>query len=212
MKKSPLMVDQPAFYPMIFSTEMVRALLDGRKTQTRRIVKDTLLQRYKDDDDVKSDFLKVTILDSAKLKIGAIIWVKETFSQKDGTIVYRSQVCSKLDLPDGCVWTPSLFMPKLFCRLFLKITDIRLERLKDISESDAIAEGIRMTVTTVKPYDTIYLRPDCPNFYCNAKQAFEGLWKSINDQESWDENPFVWVYDFKVVERPAEFLLGYELI
>jgi hypothetical protein len=196
------MLSDAVFRPMLFSTPMVRALLDGRKTQTRRIVKDVLLQKYKDTDD--DDFLKVSMLDSQKPKIGEIIWVRETFSQKEDRLIYRSQVCSKYDLPDGFKWKPSLFMPKSICRLFLEITNIRLERLYDISETDAIAEGImpEMSDFTFQMYEN-YNKEGYR--YVNAKDSYKSLWILINGQKSWDENPYVWVYDFKLVERPHGF-------
>jgi hypothetical protein len=198
------MLSEAVFRPMLFSTPMVRALLDGRKTQTRRIVKDVLLQKYKDTD--YDDFLKVSMLDSKKPKIGEIIWVRETFSQKDDRLIYRSQVCSKYDLPDGFKWKPSLFMPKSVCRLFLEIINVRLERLNDISEFDSISEGIEIierpkSTPMFKDYNLkgTMLGKNCP------VESYQSLWSSINGQNSWNENPYVWVYDFKLVERPHGF-------
>ena len=102
-------------------------------------------------------------------------------------------------------------MPKKACRLFLEITDIRIEMLNEISESDAVAEGI---------LDMFYGKDIAGNAYFNymdkkggwdsvaedAIHSYQTLWQKINGINSWSKNPFVWVYDFKVVECPEGFL------
>ena len=186
------------FRPILFNSLMVHALLDGRKTQTRRIVKDELLQKYKDRESEIVDFMKVTMVDSKKPKIGEILWVRESFIQKDNRIIYRSPVWSKNDLPDGYKWKPSFFMPKSACRLFLKIMNIRLERLYDISEQDAINEGI---LSGASPYTYQKYRNYMQyggHTELTAKDSYKSLWINFNGQESWDDNPFIWVYDFEV--------------
>ena len=190
------MLSNVVFRPILFNSLMVHALLDGRKTQTRRIVKDVLLQKYKDTDDC--ELMKITMDDSKKPRIGEIIWVRESFSQKDDRIIYRSQVGSNYDLPDGCKWKPSFLMPKSACRLFLKITNIRLERLYDISEQDAINEGI---LPGTSPYTYQKYRNYMQyggHTELTAKDSYKSLWINFNGQESWDDNPFIWVYDFEV--------------
>ena len=208
------MLSDAVFRPMLFSTVMVRALLNGRKTQTRRIVKDVLLQIYKDTDDV--DFLKVSMLDSQKPKIGEIIWVRETLTSDGFQWNYKSDDsvvnCNYWGIftnPKNTI--PSLFMPKSVCRLFLKITNIRLERLQDITEQDAINEGIDTNFEKGCEY---YKEGDYKNYTWhgeggndsfsgfsnvkNAKESFQSLWYKIKGKKSWNDNPFVWVYDFEV--------------
>jgi hypothetical protein len=103
-------------------------------------------------------------------------------------------------------WKPSIFMPKKKCRIFLEITDVRVERLQDISEEDAIAEGIKKT----------WINDDIKqcrfkNYINDGKgskspiDSFNSLWVSINGKDSWKANPWVWVYEFKVVEKPKDF-------
>ena len=155
------------FRPMIFSTPMVQAILEGRKTQTRRIMKhQPPLGNYKFGINVtgtrcKENGLfhwigideemeyKVTDSDQPYFKcqvnIGDIIWVRETFST--GNIENGKHTGFRYKADDesfNVKWKPSLFMPKKACRLFLEITDIRIERLNDISESDAEKEGINL--------------------------------------------------------------------
>jgi hypothetical protein len=100
-------------------------------------------------------------------------------------------------------WKPSIHMPKAAARIFLRITDIRVERLQDISEEDAIAEGIGNAENGRMGYKD-YLDSDSATFH--AKQSFESLWQSINGAESWDENPWVWVITFESIEKPENFI------
>lgn len=182
---------------MLFSTGMVKAILRGNKTKTRRIVKaeipTTVTKIIRSD--IDNDFYELweggscTYMVRCSFNVGDTIWVRETFAEKDNRVIYRADVCSKWDLPDGFKWKPSLFMPKKHCRLFLEVTGVRIERLQDISEEEAKAEGV------------------CSDDTKTAVECFQTLWASINGQASWDENPYVFVYDFKVVEAPISFLV-----
>jgi len=97
-------------------------------------------------------------------------------------------------------WKPSIFMPKAACRIFLEVTNVRIERLQDISENDAINEGILKDGKGWKCYTL-------SNFLAETgKDSFETLWISINNYKSWELNPWVWVYDFKRVVKPKNFL------
>lgn len=105
-------------------------------------------------------------------------------------------------------WKPSLFMPKEAARIFLKVTNVRCERLQDISEEDAIAEGISFQF-----YDTDF-KEEMPRYknYLNKLfqtsspiYSFASLWRKINGKDSWKKNPWVWVYDFERIEKPENF-------
>lgn len=164
------------FRPILFSTPMVQAILDGRKTQTRRKVK-YLFQGWMETATNKEWWESVSNL--SKIQIGDIIWVRETWQFVDFAGVDNGYVYKATDpdwqTMDEWKWNPPLFMPKEACRLFLEITDVRIERLQSISQEDAVYEGV------------------------------ESLWSKINGYESWNKNPFVWVYSFKVVECPDGF-------
>ena len=96
-------------------------------------------------------------------------------------------------------WKPSIFMPKEACRLFLEVTDIRVERLQDISEEDAISEGIeRLKPDGDLSYKSYAVDYDACVF---PIVSYQTLWQKINGKESWDENPFVWVIEFKKLEN-----------
>jgi hypothetical protein len=108
-------------------------------------------------------------------------------------------------------WKPSLFMPKAACRLWLKVTNVRVERLKDISEEDAIAEGVfdafrgeDIAGNAYKNY--LDKKGGWDSVADNAIHSYMTLWEKLNGLDSWDLNPFVWVYDFEVIrERPFKF-------
>jgi hypothetical protein len=129
-------------------------------------------------------------------EVGDIIWVRETFApiintEGQETFVYKADDDFYKDtIEDWKGWKPSLFMPKDACRLFLKITNIRVERLQDISEADAEYEG-------AKKMPLEHLGGAFPNH----KSGFESLWQSINGKESWDSNPYVWVIEFEKIKN-----------
>lgn len=202
--------------PILLSTPMVQAILDGRKKQTRRNV------------GIKtSHFASIELRDGKfipfvrgggaqlwpqpeikpKYQVGYIMWVRETWipSSGYGTInrfIYKADD----DIPHGARWKPSIHMPKEAARIFLEVTDVRVERLQDISEEDAIAEGVEQHSDYGTTGYRHYGRPNEALTDIDAKWSFETLWESINGKESWNENPFVWVYDFKKVKKPKDFL------
>lgn len=198
--------------PILFKTPMVQAILDGRKTQTRRIVKP---QPKKDLEvkpklshqwDGKQDYpLTLTFIDEntckpniqcesslPKCEIGDILWVRETFGRLviDDSFVYKADCCSPEDKP-FFGWKPSIHMPKEAARIFLKVTDVRVERLQDLNRGDAMEEGC--------PFQNMADGR-------NPMDWFAELWQSINGKDSWNENPFVWVYEFEIVDKPENFI------
>ena len=206
------------FRPMLFSTLMVQALLRGTKTQTRRVVKagfdlekTSLAGLTNDQAYFVEDNNKMWLGTKIPNAIGDIIWVRETYF--DTSIVPKAELFKgvgkyvyKADNAFiGCNnWRPSLFMPKEACRLWLKVTDVRVERLTDISEADAEKEGVlcegeggfaRYLNYEAGQYEMLY-----------PSGGFRTLWQSINGDGSWFDNPFVWVYEFEVLrDAPEEF-------
>lgn len=212
------------YKPILFSTEMVQAILEGRKKLTRRTQGLEIINKNPDDwflDGLKilGRFIfhnlksKEEIQIKPKFEIGDILWVRETWqttwneNKKSWDTIYKADGGYWID-DDGIMkWKPSIFMPKKKCRIFLEITDVRVERLQDISEEDAIAEGVESfnhgyggSPVGVWYKDYIYGKFNLkPNF------SFKSLWKKINGEDSWNTNPWVWVYEFKVVEKPKDF-------
>lgn len=216
------------FKPILFSTEMVNAILEGRKTQTRRtkgldkINENPNLFTYENFqlglDTHYFDYKKVQPKSIEIIKcdynIGDILWVRETFFDatnfKD-SILFKDK-CNIIYKADeifiGChKWKPSIFMPKAAARIFLKITNVRAERLHDISESDAIAEGVKCYgkndngTLLYKDYNKNYPTP-----FFNPIHSFASLWVSINGIDSAFSNPFVWVIEFEKIDKPENFL------
>lgn len=221
---------------MIFNGEMVRAILDGRKTQTRRIMKNQPehsglgLRRVIDSKNGSDDGKYFwSLSDACGLKIrsksftcpfgsvGDRIWVREAFRVHSratdvATLVYKASernswteqthrvpvsVCNKPATPEK--WKPSLHMPRWASRLLLEITDVRVERLREISQADAEAEGVgKLKKGFWKNY-----QPGWTEFQLTARGSFATLWKSIYGDESWYADPWVWVIEFKRVEGGA---------
>jgi hypothetical protein len=209
--------------PILFSAEMVRAILDGRKTQTRRVMKvqpwpDATIEvgpyhPHRIDRHGESQPGPVTfgaIWDHQDIvnggdaglpcpygKPGDYLWVRETWAPLADCVVlncayYRldheeaRSSGSRVDVK----WRPSIYMPRWASRITLRITDIRVERLQDISEEDAKAEG-------VKPLDYAAHHVAAG---CGARIAFEQIWTTINGPGAWEANPWVWVISFERVK------------
>jgi hypothetical protein len=205
--------------PILFSGPMVRAILDNHKWKTRRIVKPDLAsgfdvgRGYEDSkagypfvEDEYGDFYRATDF-CPYGKPSDLLWVRETFgpglgdnhTPALGYVAYRADGEYPARLKDTHVWRPSIFMPRWASRITLCITEVRVERLQDISEEDAIAEGI------TGPHDVGYpafrVPGDSKPRYSSAKSAFTDLWDSINADRGygWDVNPWVWAISFERV-------------
>jgi len=219
----------PKVTPMLFSGELIRALLAGNKAQTRRIMKPQ--PKLKDDGVTHwwpSNIMQTMLtiegrMDQSSTRdiypdfvagescpfggIGDLIYVRETFR-----LFNSADECGCADFPCPCpndntpiyranfndreaVWKPSIHMPRLASRLTLKITDVRVERIQDISEDDAWAEGVdRNCVLNIPVSDA-------------ASAEFSRLWESVYP-DSWDKNEWVWVMDFEVINKNIDLVLA----
>lgn len=229
-----IVLSEDNFRPMLFSTLMVQSLLNGTKTQTRRIIK----EQYKWDDfriltNSKGIFLRICEVehnshsnkymerDAKKLtiNIGDIIWVRETYFDtsnvpkaelfKDvGKYIYKADNA----YIGSQNWKPSLFMTKEACRLWLKVANVRVQRLQDITEDDAKKEGLLTEELMSEAFRNHfgysvgyknYLSKHTDFVRCPI-ESYKSLWEYINGKGSWDANPFVWVFDFEII-REAPF-------
>lgn len=159
--------------PILFKDEMVRAILAGGKTQTRRIHHPKMAD--------KPCPYGVT---------GDTLWVRETFCEVNGKLIYKASAPKDFIPPRG--WQPSIFMPRENSRLQLKILDTWVEPLNSISEEDARAEGIIQLENGRHFVDGINAT--------KASDAFKMLWERINGADSWERNPNVWVIEFEVIK------------
>lgn len=192
--------------PILFNTEMVQAILDNRKKQTRRLIKDPYVQERLESGDHDRTYIEKNV----PYKIGDILWVRETFWFDILAQEYEYKADEKPYMKLFTGWKPSIHMPKTAARIFLKVKNVRWERIQDISEADAIGEGLQVLPQTEwesRNFDETWYKDylDKKNFWRVAKMSFRSLWQKINSKDSWKQNPYVWVYDFEQVEKPADF-------
>lgn len=190
-------MSEPKERPILFSGEMVRAILEGRKTQTRRIVKDRKDWAIQNDNTFGKVWGNSVLMDSPFGKPGDRLWVRETFindtEADEQPCFYFKADCEN---PEIWRWSPSIHMPRSAARIFLEITNIRVERLNDISEEDAKAEGIVGGKICINGSAGWGSNEKMPDVY-KSKWSFAELWESINGKDSWKKNPWVWVIEFK---------------
>lgn len=214
--------------PILFSGPMVRAILEGRKTVTRRAVSIQPNSRA----DIGSYGVGQPFIrnpNSAKKNLecpygrpGDRLWVRETWQgplvsseemeaapswHKDlkryrdaAHCAYRASgdSCEYVDPDDNfhCRWRPSIHMPRWASRILLEVTDVRVERLQDISEEQAIAEGVRQMLDGSGTWVGREGPESMVTPWLTAKEAFADLWESINGPESWGANSWIWCVEF----------------
>jgi len=227
--------------PILFSAPMVRALLDGSKTQSRRIVKPQPFNG-RPDDEVRKQMIEngalgqdasLTDLINGAIDHGFIpeakcpyghtgdrLWVRETYfgnhfqhpnePEDERELHYRADGLPNFEGEESLIkWRPSIFMPRWASRITLEITGVRVERLNDISEEDAKAEGLKGITKDGKLVK--YGIPDADGYpgtddigwpwedwRISPVDAYRRLWESINGSGSWDANPWVWVVEFRM--------------
>ena len=211
MKESPIIMSQP----------MMKAYLDGRKTQTRRLKGLEMINKNPDDwtfvgfgtnPDKESDKRMYAYFKTGYDTwmyilcpygyIGDILWVRETFCPV--TIGYAYKADGVYIESPAWIWKPSIFMPKEACRIRLLITNVKVERLQEISKKDAIAEGIeKRNIYNINAF-RIYGSPKLDNgqelqsYDENPINSYWSLWDSINGKvNDWLSNPFIFVYEFE---------------
>lgn len=209
--------------PIIFSTPMVQAILDGRKTQTRRVIKinGCPITSPKESLELTKEgliyhsFCSMSGYYKLLCQPGDILWVRETWFENEECLLYKASKYENTKEYHGrngwvqIKWRPSIFMPREAARIFLRVTNVRVERLQDITEVEAIDEGA-LTVPNTKEYQKAFGEAvaigEKPPLGETPKQRFARLWDSINAKRgySWESNPWVWVIEFERVENPLE--------
>ncbi len=215
-----------AIKPILFNTEMVRAILDGRKSCTRRLVKffakkNPLWTGYIKDGLMLYNGRNEPCIRKAPYQPGDILYVRETWTEECGKYYYRADYdsdyldqcetlsggypasCRNHPGCDGCMatstrihWHPSIHMPKEAARIWLKVTNVRVERLQEISAESALAEGADKYIHTNGGLDENM-----------TITSFIGIWnstikKSDINRYGWDASPWVWVVEFERCEKP----------
>lgn len=187
-----------AIKPILFNTEMVRAILDGRKSCTRRLVKFFSGENPRWTGYIKDGLMLYNgknepCIRKAPYQPGDTLYVRETWKKAPNGYYYYED-WQKDDIADVTKWKPSIHMPKEAARIWLKVTDVRVERLQDIDGKGCVKEGI----------EEEHLKYVGDEF---VKGMFHDLWdstikKSDLDRYSWDANPWVWVIEFERCEKP----------
>lgn len=182
--------------PIIFSGPMVRAILTGRKTQTRRVIKEVggrgpLYLPMLKDDGTWSDTHCLPFRCPYGQSMDRL-WVRETWAQVGipehlgGHVIYKADESTAIGAYGRQLWKPSIHMPRKLSRITLEIVGVRVERLQEITEYDAVSEGCKAWVKDGARIDT-------------AIRDFAQLWEHINAKRgySWASNPWVWVIGFR---------------
>lgn len=234
-----------AIKPILFNTEMVRAILDGRKSCTRRLVKhdveSVLNSPYHKAHPEVEDKQIISKLCNPPYQLGDIIYIRETWAwcpcwdcgldveetgcgheqeqkyngekKEHGCYIYRAS-CADNEYPSVDTWHPSIHMPKEAARIWLKVTNVRVERLQEITEDQTEEEGFLFTPPCLHMTGENYCDIDGPCTseikYCDmgAGELFgKVLWnstikKSDLDSYGWDANPWVWGIEFERCEKP----------
>ncbi len=198
--------------PILFNTDMVRAILDGRKSCPRRICKDANEYTVPDMEFYNADKRTYAVhnfvdkehteqLSTAErtcpICTGDILYVRETWKEAPKGYYYYED-WQRNDIADITKWKPSIHMPKEAARIWLKVMNVRVERLQEISAESALAEGADKYIHTNGGLDENM-----------TITSFIGIWnstikKSDLDRYGWDANPYVWVISFERCEKPTE--------
>ena len=203
--------------PILFNTEMVWAILDGRKDATRRIVKgfipDDAVWGYTAFTPKGYISCRGTFADGYGEKFfklpcepGDILYVRETWKKAPNGYYYYED-WQRNDIADVTKWKPSIHMPKEAARIWLKVTNVRVERLQEITEDGAKAEGAKQCyeqINTIEDKPVTYVAEDYKGYYV---LGFKSVWnstikKSDIGRYGWDVNPWVWVIEFERCEKP----------
>ena len=201
--------------PILFNTEMVRAILDGRKTCTRRLVRflpgeNPQWTGYIRDGMMLYNGRNETCIIKAPYQPGDTLYVRETWMDYAGLTMYKAD-CDiyRLDSLNfaGFRWIPSIHMPKEAARIWLKVTNVRVERLQEITEDGCIAEGVYPS--NCRGCNATFGCDNCPDEGYNEIDEFSEIWdstikKADLNSYGWDANPYVFVIEFIRIDKPEE--------
>ena len=195
--------------PILFNTAMVKAILEDRKTNTRRVINVNKVYDFQgwltattgNQKNVGSAIFKLgcsCIYIKPPCQVGDTLWVRETFGKDSyGKYHYRAEY-PEHDCEPYPIWHPSIHMPREAARLFLKVKDIKVERLQEITPENSIKEGLDVCISCIR-HGGCHL-PDMCNY---LPQTMQVLWDDIysNRDYSWEQNPWVWVISFEVAKN-----------
>lgn len=229
------------YIPILYNNPMVQALLDKRKTKTRRLLNpqpnnDIWIEKsdsswgYVQKKQIGSNPDRFEIIQNWKCpygQIGDVLWVRENYklyinfdnqvyvqfegretfdvyNKKEISLNTLQKIVARKLKPNEWHSCPSIHLYKEFASIFLKITDISVERLQNITEDDAIAEGVQL-VSELNDNKKYLDYTGNWDYLSDAKDSFISLWQSINGPDSWEANPWVWVIQFEQIAKPIDF-------
>lgn len=183
---------------------LTQAVIDGRKTMTRRAVS----EQVEKDVMVRASLCSTTdlmrrekfayILKHSPYKVGDVVAIQQAYRDIPAIVVSSSYDCHKLSKSAG--WTNKMFVKAKFMPHHIRITDVRVERLQDISDEDCMREGVVFSDKHCYPYGI----PDYPHKgwfdYNTPLEAFAALIDKVSGRGTWESNPLVWAYSFKLVD------------
>lgn len=213
--------------PIIFNTEMVKATFNDFKNQTRRLnglkeinkdpefweLVDVFDNMYSFRFDDKLGYHPDNYIERLNIKcpwyVGQKLWVRETWAEafnptkNNNGIIYKADYGHRIDLVEDLSqwkWKPSIYMSKKYVRLWLEITDVRVERLQDISYGDAVSEGLYKEWDGSKHWYAISENEDMSPY---PQLVFRKLWDSLNEKRGygWNLNPYCWCISFKKIDK-----------
>lgn len=208
----------PTFRPLLFSTGMVRAIIENRKSMTRRtrgldkinqdpgawyfqslVLHTTGRYTFAPAGNYNPSESDIIQIKCPYGKPGDILWVREAWQKRsENAINHGFEKYCHMAGWHGCTeagWKPSIHMPKEAARFFLQVEEIRLERLHDINEGDAFAEGVDLDTAGSSGNGNVLM------ISASYVSSFKKLWNKINDPGSWETNPWVWVISFKTISK-----------
>lgn len=199
--------------PILFNTDMVRATMEDRKTETRRLVKpippeNARLELVGDRRHAMDLSIEIPRPNDRRIYTSPylpddILYVRETWAEWTGGYVYKADgTCSGYPLAFVDHWHPSIHMPKEAARIFLRVTDVRVERLQEITAADCEKEGAARINNPI-------IREDPETYTAYCRKEFSRVWNSTlkhmdHIRYGWAANPWVWVISFERCEKPEE--------
>ena len=184
---------------------LTQAVLEGRKTQTRRIVPQSVIEKYS----MMEDF---TIIDDARYDVGEVVAIAQSYKDCGYSEIALDRSPKDFRIVRGTLrqskgWKNKMFVRADACKHQIRITDVRIERLQDISDEDCLAEGIYPYYYGGKKEKRFYdIPPDGYSFdgadyhYPTPREAFANLIDKVGGKGTWESNPYVWVYDFEPIK------------
>jgi hypothetical protein len=213
--------------PILFSTPMVQAILDGRKTMTRRVIKrgnvlptgewlgeireggqwctnpkpDVLWTGFKSQYGAEAYYMCPYGQPGDRLWVKETWWADREIWQDAGTFLYKADAPFPAPWSNDFKWRSSRFMPKAAARIWLEVVNVRVERLKEITQDDAVSEGMTRHIRRELGWAACESEEEFN--LTQARSTFQELWDHLNAKRGygWDENPWVWVVSFRRIEK-----------